>query len=48
MSAMLSEMMKSKGWRGGYAWKEVGEAPGCLRLDGGVCGVCCAVLAVLF
>lgn len=47
MSAMLSEMMKIKGWKGGYVWKEVGGAHGCLRLGGGVFGVCCAILAVL-
>lgn len=47
MSAMLSEMMKIKGWRGGYVWKEVGGAHGCLSRGGGVCEVCCVVLAVL-
>lgn len=47
MSAMLSETMKIKGWRGGYVWKEMGGAHGCLSRGGGVCGVCCVVLAIL-
>lgn len=41
MSAMLSEMLKIKGWRGGYVWKEVGGAHGCLRRGGGVWGLLC-------